>query len=89
MVEVLFVAQAPSWEGLEEWAQTAGVPVEGLYLDKDGHTGELFGVRRLPESLIYDPFGLLAFQAKGSMSWSDRSLMPKIDRAKGGVEEIH
>jgi hypothetical protein len=89
MVDVLFIAQAPSWDGLEEWAQAVGVPKNRLYLDKEGNTGELFGVRRLPESLVYDPYGLLAFQARGPMDWTDRSLVPKIESAKGGVEEIH
>jgi len=89
MVDVVFVAQAPSWEGLREWAQAAGIPVEKLYLDKEARTGELFGVRRLPETLIYDPKGLLAFQAKGSMNWANPALPAQIENAKAGVEEIH
>lgn len=89
MVDVLFIAQAPSWDSLEEWAQTTGVAVERLYLDKNGKTGELFGVRRLPETLFYDPSGLLAHQARGPMSWSEASLMARIEAYKGGVEEIH
>lgn len=88
-VDVLFVAQAPSWDGLEEWARATGVPVEQLYLDANGKTGELFGVRRLPETLFYDPNGLLAHQARGPMIWSGASLTARIEAYKGGVEEIH
>ena len=89
MVEILFVADAPSWEGIETWANDAGVPVDLLYLDKKGKTGNLFGVRRLPETLIYDPFGLLAHQARGPMSWSGARLSAQIEEIKSGVEEIH
>jgi hypothetical protein len=88
-VEFLFVASAPSWEGIENWAANAGVPMELVYLDAKGKTGELFGVRRLPETLIYDPAGLLAHQAKGPMSWSGPRLTAQIEQIKSGVEEIH
>ncbi len=57
MVEVLIIADAPSWEGLETWAQANGVPMDLLYLDEKGKSADLFGVRRLPETLIYDPAG--------------------------------
>jgi hypothetical protein len=89
MVDVLFVAQAPSWDGIEEWAEAAGVPMSLVYLDEEGRTGELFGVRRLPETLIYDPTGLLAYQAKGPAVWTASSLGAQIQKAKAGVEEIH
>lgn len=88
-VEVLFVAQAPSREGLDAWAESAGVPRELLYVDRDGRTGELFGVRRIPETLVYDPSGLLAFQARGATTWSTAGIGAHVGRAKAGVEEIH
>jgi hypothetical protein len=87
-VDLLFIAQAASWEGLEDWARDVGVPTERLYLDENGHTGELIGVRRLPETLVYDPVGLLAHQARGPNDWSQRTMRARIDRAKAGVEEI-
>jgi hypothetical protein len=89
MVEFLFIAEAPSWEGIERWAEEAGVPMNRIYLDRQGKTGGLIGVRRLPETLIYDPAGLLAHQARGPMSWSDPRLAATIERYKAGVEEIH
>jgi hypothetical protein len=89
MVEVLFVASAPSWEGLDDWAEANGVAKDRLYLDAKGKTGNLFGVRRLPETLIYDPNGLLAHQARGPMDWSPRRLRAQIEAYKAGVEEIH
>jgi hypothetical protein len=88
-VEVLLIAQAPSWEGLESWATQARVPTSLLYLDAKGKTGELCGVRRLPETLVYDPEGLLAHQARGPASWSRSGLGAQIERAKAGVDEIH
>ena len=89
MVDVLFIANAPSWEGIESWAEAADVPMNRIYLDIKGKTGDLFGVRRLPETLIYDPAGLMAHQARGPMSWSDSRLAATIERTKSGVEEIH
>jgi len=88
-VEVLFIALAPSWEGLEEWAQKVGVPVESLYLDVKGKTANLCGVRRLPETLIYDPAGFLAHQARGPISWTNAGIGSQVQRAKSGVSEIH
>jgi hypothetical protein len=89
MIEVLMIADAPSWEGLEAWAQSAGVPMAMLYLDEKGKSADLFGVRRLPETLIYDPAGIMAHQARGPMNWSDPRLKAQIEQIKGGVEEIH
>ena len=89
MIEVVFIADAPSWEGLESWAQANGVPMASLYLDEKGKTADLFGVRRLPETLIYDPNGILAYQARGPLSWSNPRLKVQIDQYKGGVEEMH
>jgi hypothetical protein len=89
MVEFLFIADAPSWEGVEAWADSAQVPMGRICLDPKGKTGDLFGVRRLPETLIYDPNGLLAHQARGPMNWSDRRLRAQLDSYKSGVEEIH
>lgn len=88
-VETLLVAQAPSWNGIEEWAEATGVPMSLVYLDAEGRTGDLFGVRRLPETLIYDPTGLLAYQAKGPAVWTASSIGAQIQKAKAGVEEIH
>ena len=87
-VDLLFVAQADSWEGLEEWAAAVGMPTERLYLDEGGRTGELIGVRRLPETLVYDPSGLLAFQARGANDWSVAAMKARVDRARAGVDEI-
>ncbi len=88
MIDVLIIADAPSWEGLEAWAESTGVPMEILYLDEKGKSADLFGVRRLPETLIYDPEGIMANQARGPMSWGPQ-LKGQIEQIKGGVEEIH
>jgi hypothetical protein len=88
MVEVLFVAHADSWDGLAEWASAVGVPTDHLFLDEEGRTGELMGVRRIPETLIYDPAGVLAYQARGPVDWSGSALTARIERAKAGVDEI-
>jgi hypothetical protein len=89
MVDVAFIAQAPSWEGIEGVAQSVGIPKESLYLDLNAKTGDLCGVRRIPETLIFDPAGFLAFQAKGPTVWSGPSMRAQIERAKGGVDEVH
>ena len=89
MIDILLVADAPSWEGIEDWAASANVPMELVYVDLKGKTGDLFGVRRLPETLIYDPVGLLAHQAKGPMNWSGGQLAAQIEGIKSGVEEMH
>jgi len=88
-VELVMVAQAPSWDGIEEWATRAEVPKAMLHLDRSGETGELLGIRRLPETLVYDPIGLLAHQARGSVDWTGREIAAQIERARAGVEEIH
>lgn len=89
MVEFLFIAQAPSWDTARTAANAAGIPDELLYLDLDAKTGDLCGVRRVPETLIFDPAGFLAHQARGPVSWSGSTIAAQIERAKGGVDEIH
>ena len=89
MVDILFVAQAPSWDGLQSWAERVGIPARLLYLDEEGKTGELFGIRRKSETLIYGPSGNLAYQAMGPANWSGSNLLSRIEAATAGVEEIH
>jgi hypothetical protein len=88
MVEVLLIGKAKDRGELEAWIDRVGAPAELVYLDEDGRTADLIGVRRFPESLMYDPGGRLAFQARGPMSWSPAALGPRIETAKQGVEEI-
>ena len=88
-IDFLFIAQAPSWEGVKATAAGAGIPDELLYLDLNSKTGDLCGVRRIPETLVFDPAGFLAHQARGSVNWTSPSIMAQINRAKSGVDEIH
>ncbi len=89
MVDFLFIAQAPSWDGVKAAATGAGIPENLLYLDDNSKTGDLCGVRRIPETLVFDPAGFLAHQARGPVNWTSPSMMAQIKRAKGGVDEIH
>lgn len=89
MIDMVFIAQAPSWEGVEAVAQDVGIPAAHLYLDQNAKTGDLCGVRRIPETLVFDPAGFLAYQARGPVSWSGQSIRAQVERAKGGVDEIH
>lgn len=89
MIDFLFIAQAPSWEGVKAAAAGAGIPEDLLYLDANSTTGDLCGVRRIPETLVYDPMGFMAHQARGSVNWTSPSIAAQIKRAKGGVDEIH
>lgn len=87
-VEVLLIGRAATWDELRTWASTAGLSTERLYLDPDGTTGELFGVRRFPETVVYDPKGLLAYQARGPVRWTDPAFAAEINAAERGVKEI-
>jgi hypothetical protein len=88
-VDFLFIAQADGWDGVRAAAAGAAVPENLLYLDDGGKTGDLCGVRRSPETLVFDPKGFLAFQSKGPAPWTGSSMRAQIERAKGGVDEIH
>lgn len=88
-VEFLFIAQAPSWDGVKATATSVGIPESNLYLDENSKTGDLCGVRRIPETLIFDPAGFLAHQARGPVNWKSQSILAQIKRAEGGVDEIH
>jgi hypothetical protein len=88
-VDVLFIAQAPSWDGVRENAGAVGIPETSLYLDVDSKTGALCGVRRQPETLVFDPAGFLAYQSKGPAPWTGGTMRAQIERAKAGVDEIH
>jgi hypothetical protein len=88
-VDFLFIAQAPSWDGVKANTAAAGIPDALLYLDENGRTGALCGVRRSPETLVFDPKGFLAYQSKGPADWTGRTVAAQIERARGGVDEIH
>jgi len=89
MIDMVFIAQAPSWEGVETIAQSVGIPPGQLYLDENAKTGDLCGIRRIPETVVFDPAGFLAHQARGPVVWSGSTIKAQIKRAKGGVDEIH
>jgi len=87
-VEVVLVAGRTTWPVVREYAGGLGIPLELVYLDPDGRTSDLFGVRRIPETLIYDPAGHLAFQARGPAAWASPQLAADIQRYKSGVAPI-
>jgi hypothetical protein len=87
-IEVALIAVAGSWRDLSSWADAAGIPRSLLYLDTGRRTGEIMGVRRLPETVVYDPAGNLAHQTRGATEWSDRGLRARIEAARAGVDEI-
>jgi hypothetical protein len=87
-IEVALVAVASSWQQVMGWAETAGVPPGLLHLDRDRRTGEIMGIRRLPETVVYDPAGRLAYQARGTADWGSHDLAARIGAAKAGVDEI-
>jgi hypothetical protein len=87
-VEIVLVASRSEWPKVRELARALAIPTGMIYLDPAGRTGDLFGVRRIPETLIYDPNGRLAHQARGRADWSSPQLRAEIQRFKRGVEEI-
>ena len=88
-VEVVLVAVRTTWGETRAFAGKIGAPAGAVYLDPDGRTSDLFGVRRIPETLIYDPSGRLAHQTRGRAEWTSPQLRAEIQRFKGGVDEIH
>ena len=81
-IEVLLIATGKKRQDVLAWARAHSVPTEGLYVDRDAKTAALIGVRRNPETLIYDPEGHLAHQARGPMDWAD----PQIHAAVEGIK---
>jgi hypothetical protein len=69
------------------WARQHGVPTASLYVDRESKTAGLIGVRRSPETLIYDPEGHLAHQARGPMNWADPQLHAAIEQFKHGAAD--
>jgi hypothetical protein len=87
-VEFVLIARAPSRAGIDAWAEQHAVPADLIHIDVDGRTGDLFGVRRWPETLVYDPSGRLAYQAKGPTAWGP-GMDAQVARARAGVDELH
>lgn len=86
-LEIVLIATGKSQQEVREWAANYGVPVANLHIDKDTRTGSLMGVRRIPETLIYDPEGRLAHQARGPMNWADPETRDAIAHFKHGAGE--
>ncbi len=87
-LEVILVGRAASHEALAGWAEEAGLPAGLVYVDEGGRTAELIGVRRYPETLIYDPAGRLAHQARGPAGWSEVEFRALLERAGAGLGEV-
>jgi hypothetical protein len=87
-IEVILIATGAGWDAVHAFAEKLRLPRELLYLDRKLETGGLFGVRRIPETLIYDPRGRLAYQARGSDDWRSTELRDAIERFKLGVAEV-
>ena len=88
-IEVALVATEADWPSTREFAGELGIPEGNLYLDEEGRTADLFGVRRIPETLVYDPDGRLAWQARGPAPWRSSQLRSEMQRYKQGVDEVH
>jgi hypothetical protein len=88
-IEVLLVAAFTGEATVAALARTLGIDPARLYLDRDGKVADLIGVRRFPETLVYDPAGRLAHQARGPADWSPHAMLPLLAKAKAGVAEIH
>lgn len=88
-IDVALVATGSDWSSVREFAGEMGIPEGVLYLDPERRTADLFGVRRIPETLVYDPNGRLAWQARGSAPWRSPQLLADIQRYKHGVDEVH
>lgn len=86
-LEIVLVAMGKKRADVLTWADTYGVPTEGLYVGRESKTARLIGVRRSPETLIYDPEGHLAHQARGATDWSDPEVQAKVASFKRGVGE--
>jgi hypothetical protein len=88
-IEVVLVAMGMGRDQVLHWAQTNDVPTQNLYADPQGKTAGLIGVRRTPETLIYDPEGQLVHQARGPMEWNDPGVRAGIEAFAHGGGEGH
>ena len=86
-IEIVLIAMGKQRQEVRAWAQAHGVPVANLYADPESKTAGLIGVRRNPETLIYDPEGHLAHQARGPMNWSDPQVHATVEGIKHGAGE--
>ncbi len=86
-LEVVMVAMGKKRSEVLKWAEAHGLPLERLYVDPESKTAQLIGVRRIPETLVYDPEGHLAHQARGTMNWSDPGVRARIEAIKRGAGE--
>ena len=87
-IEIVLIAMGKKRQEVLAWAQAHGVPTPSLYVDPESRTAGLIGVRRSPETLIYDPEGRLAHQARGPMDWSDPAVRAQV-AGLGAGEHSH
>ena len=85
-VEFVLVVKEPTFERVDTWlAQNHLVPpVPGsLVLDPAGETTAKLNCKRPLETMIFNPEGKLASQARGRFDWAG-SALPRITSARGG-----
>lgn len=89
-IEVVMVATNRARAAVKSWAEDHGVPARLLHVDPEGKTAMLIGVRRIPETLIYDAEGHLVHQARGPLDWTALQTRAAIAGFKdGGAEHQH
>ncbi len=89
-IEVVLIAVGQRRAAALAWARDHGVPTRNLYVDPQGKTAALIGVRGFPDALIYDPEGHLVHQARGPMDWTSPDTRAAIEGFKaGGADHTH
>jgi hypothetical protein len=84
-VEFVLLAKDPDFTMLDAWlkAKSLTPPVPGsLYLDPAGDTTQKLNSKRPLETMIFNPEGKLASQARGRMDWATAEA--RINSARGG-----
>lgn len=85
-IEVVMIATNQKRDAILTWARGHGVPTANLYVDPQGTTAQLIGVRRIPETFFYDPEGHLVHQARGPTDWTSPETRAAIEGYKAGGE---
>ena len=86
-IEVVLIAMRQKRETLLAWARDHGVPTGNLYVDPEGKTAQLIGVRTIPETFFYDSEGHLMHQARGHTDWTAAETRAAIEGYKTGTGE--
>lgn len=76
--EILAISIDNSWKDIDEFHSQLGTPPFPILLDQEKKVMDLYGIRRIPESVLIDKKGTIVQIFKGAYDWDNSKIKELI-----------